>query len=88
MNTFRVEVDGVIVWSGDADHTDVFTAIPREFTDRPPHVEGEPYPLARHLFLGDELIGVQICQAEEDEGMPPMPDFVYNAEAADAGEVG
>lgn len=62
---FRVEIDGVVVWSGSFDD-DSIKHFPRELIERPADPEpGEKYPTPVHLFIDDELIGVQICQAQE-----------------------
>ena len=55
----RVEVDGEVVWSKGFNEASSAN-FPTEYRGRP--ATGAP---ARHLFIDDELVGVQISEAEE-----------------------
>lgn len=61
MASYRVDIDGETVWSDsdDSDTPDVLR-IPAEHLARP--ASGEP---AKHLFVNDECVGVQISHDEE-----------------------
>jgi hypothetical protein len=58
MTTYRVEQDGKVVYEGKSKQYDK-DGIPAEWRDRP--TSGEV-----RLYVDDELIGVQISQADED----------------------
>lgn len=70
VTTFRVEVDGETVWSGEGDS---YKVIPAEYRDRPVDRESDsdPHPPAHFLYAtavdGEEvLVGVQVSLAEEE----------------------
>lgn len=66
MTTYRVEIDGETVWEDERDDDLGAKAFPAEYLTRPVAEEGQPFPSAHVLYLNDEIIGVQISQAEED----------------------
>lgn len=56
--TYRVDVDGTTVWTGETDDYQGLTVFPAEYRGRPE--TGEVC-----LFVNDELIGRQISEADE-----------------------
>lgn len=65
MPSYSVEIDGETVWSGDGDD---YKVIPAEYRDRPANaVDGEPHPSPHVLIEDDEIIGVQVSLAHEDD---------------------
>ena len=60
--TYRVEIGGEVVWEDSFPDDDATTKrFPAQYIERP--AEGEP---AVTLILNDEIVGVQISQADED----------------------
>jgi hypothetical protein len=70
--TYRVEIDGVTVWSGDSAEYDR-SVIPVEY-------RGRPESGVVRLFVNDELIGEQIPLAESEHRA------IVAARAAELGE--
>jgi hypothetical protein len=64
---YRVDVAGDTVWSSSTEGDDAdFDIFPAEWLERPAEpAEGDPFPAAHELFIGETMIGRQISFAEE-----------------------
>lgn len=66
MTVYRVDVEGVTVWTEERDSYEGLGVFPTELFKRPADTpDGEAHPPAAHLYIDDEVIGVQRSHGDE-----------------------